>query len=158
MEIDKKLLEPMVFDADESGPIEIPVTIGATKYVLREATEQAARVYRNAAVAGARLQNGQMSSLAEDLAGVQSLLLSHCLFRIKEGKPAQKPVHRDIILGWVARIVRPMFEWVMEVSGLNVEDDTLESLQKELEGVQKRTAELKDQEDPAKNGVTTTGS
>lgn len=148
--------EPMVFESLE--PIEIKVSIAGKDYLLREASEQAARVYRNASIAGARLQDGSLSEMPGDMAGVQSLLLSYCLFHVNDRGIATKAVDRKVILGWLSRVVKPLFEKAKEISELGEEEDTPESLNKQKQDIEDRIAKLQE-EDSAKNepGATAIG-
>ena len=145
-------VESLNFDSLEL--IEVPVTIGDVKYVLREADEGAAKVYHNARLYGAKLDDGKVSGLPEDLAGVPSLVLSRCLFRLnEEGKPFPNPVplrefvgyrERNVThKGWPARIVKPLFKRLKEISELD-DDETLESLQEQQDEINKKIAKLKE--------------
>lgn len=148
------------FDFDSLELIEFPFTVGGVKYVLREADEEAATEFRNARLKGATLKDGEAVGLPDDIAGVQSLLLSRCTFRCdEEGKPFSSPVSRDGIKKWPSRIVKPLFEKVKEISELNEDEGTLKDLLKQRKELDERIAEMQE-EDAAKNeqSDTTTGS
>lgn len=140
-------------------PIELPVTIGEKKYVLREADEETAAIFSNARLKGVQLDDGKVTGLPEDLAGVQSLLVSRCLFPYNvDGKAANTPVPRDVVKSWPSRIVKPLFEKAKEISELDEGEETLEGLLKQQEDTKKKIDKMK--EESAKNvlGVTMGGS
>lgn len=111
---------------DDLTPIEVPVSLGGKKYLLREATEAAAATYRNASVAGATLgsEGGEtrITGLPPDIGGLQSLLVSLCLWELNaDGKPT-RTVPRAVVKTWPARMVRPLFDKAQEISGLKEEE------------------------------------
>ncbi len=146
--------------------IEVPVTVGSVKYVLREADEGAAKEFLNARLRGAKLEDGKAVGLPEDMAGFQSLLVSRCLFRLNDdGVAFGSPVAQSILLGytdasgkrypgWPSRIVKPIYEMAKKISELDEDDETLESLRKQQEGISSKIAKL--EEDAAKNVSSTT--
>lgn len=161
-------IESMDFESLEL--IEVPVKIGDVKYVLHEADEGAAKAYQNARMRGAKLDDGKVSwQLTEDLAGIPSMMLSLCLFRLtEEGKPFSSPVSlREITgyregngivhKGWPARIVKPVFKRLKDISELD-DDETLESLQEQQEELGNRIAKIKEETAKNEQGATTTGS
>ena len=69
-------------DFDDLAPVTVPVTLGKRKYLLREASEDAACKYRNASLAGAEISNvsGQVTvRRVGSMADVEPLLVSLCL-------------------------------------------------------------------------------
>jgi hypothetical protein len=139
---------------DDLSLIEVPVTIAGKKYVLREADEDTAAAYRNAAIAGARIEDGQLTEMPSNLAGVQSLLVSRCLFPCAEsGSPSSKPVPREVVGSWPSRIVKPLFERAKEISELD-EDETLEGLVEQQAKLGKRIAKMR--KESAKNAPSAT--
>lgn len=161
-------VEGMNFDSLEL--IEVPVTIGDVKYVLREADEGAAKAYHNARLHGAKVEDGKVAGLPIDLAGVPSLVLSRCIFRLNEdGKPFPDPVSLQEIVGykerngvvhkgWPARIVKPLFKKLKEISELDDDEGTLKELLEQRRELDERIAKLEN--DAAKNeqSDTMTGS
>lgn len=140
---------------DDLTLVEIPVTIGGKKYVLREADEETAEMFQNAQIKGARVQDGEMISLPTDVAGVQSLLVSRCLYQCDDdGKLFRQSVSRDIVKKWPSRVVKPLFEKAKEISELN-EGVDLESLEKQRRQIDKQIAKIKAQS--AKNERSDTG-
>ncbi len=157
-------VDSLQFDSLEL--IEIPVTVGSVKYVLREADEGAVKEFRNAQLRGVRLEDGKAVGLPDDMAGGQSLLVSRCLYRLNESDvPFPNPVPEREITGytdaqgkrrpgWPSRIVKPLFEKVKKISEIHERADTLEELTKQRDELSERLASL--EEDAAKNVPSTT--
>ncbi len=134
---------------DDLTPIEIPVSVAGKKYVMREADEETAALFNNARMRGTRLEDGKVVGLPTDMAGVQSLLVSRCLFIVdKEGVPTRQYVKRTTVNSWPARVVKPLFEKAKEISELD-EDETVEMLVKQRAELTERIVKL--QEEAAKN-------
>lgn len=110
------LPKDFVFDEEELKLKEIPVTLGKDKYTLREATEDAACAWRNATMSKMEMTDGKVSGMG-GVADVEPLLVSMCLFN-SEGKNVGEPFVRAL----PSRIVKPLFEWIQEVSGLKEKD------------------------------------
>lgn len=145
--------ENLEMNFDDLSLIEVPVTIAGKKYVLREASEATAAVYRNASIAGAKLEDGKLSEMPKNLGGIQSLLVSRCLLACDtETGEAVNPVSREIINDWPSRIVKPLFEKAKEISELD-EDEDLESLTKQRDKLNEQIGKLEG--DSAKNAHNT---
>lgn len=146
--------ENLELNFDDLSLIEVPVTIAGKKYVLREASEATAAAYRNASIAGAKMEDGRVSELPRNLGGLQSLLVSQCLFPYvvvdsEVGSTISSiPVARSLINGWPSRIVKPLFEKAKEISELD-EDESLEALIKQRNRLNERIVNLEGE--PAKN-------
>lgn len=138
---------------DSLALIEVPVTIEGKKYVLREASEAAAADYRNASIAGAKVEDGQLTEMPSNLAGVQALLVARCLFPLEGGEPSPRPIAQNVLNGWPSRVIKPLFEKVKEISELD-EDESLEELQKQRSKLDERIAKLK--KESAKNELEAT--
>lgn len=142
------MTDSFVFDLT---PIEIPVVVGQDKYVLREALEDVASKYYNARVYGTKVDDSKVVGLPEDLGGLQALLVSECLFRLKDdGTPFPNPVGRDLVNSWPSRIVKPLFVKAKEISELDDNDD-LKVLKEQREELNKRIKTLEDEEEKTKN-------
>jgi len=100
---------------------ETPVTVGGTKYILREASEDAACQYRNAAVRGAKMVNGTVTM--GDAGNVQALLVSLCLFEVNDLGDTFRVTPLVTVKGWPARVVRPLFDWIKRESMLDESKD-----------------------------------
>jgi len=96
---------------------EVPVTIGGTKYLLREASEDAACQYRNAAMRGAKMTDGTVT--LGGAADVEPLLVSLCLFEMDASGAVIRNVPLVTVKNWPARVVKPLFNKVKEMSSLD---------------------------------------
>lgn len=132
---------------DDLTLIEIPVSINKEKFFLREATEDAARQYRNASVAAARMEDGKVVGVS-GVGDIQSLLISLCLFTADTGKN----IPLSVVRGWPSRIVRPLFDKAKEISQLD-EKDTAATLEEKITKLQEQLSSIKatNGEDQAKN-------
>lgn len=124
---------PIEFDS--LAPIEVPATIAGKQYLLREASEDAACKYRNAAMRAARFNDrGKVSSI-EGVADVEPLLVSLCLFELTgDGKchlghtvPGERPVPIDELRRWPAKRVKTLFERIKDISDLGEKKEDEES-------------------------------
>jgi len=102
---------------DDLTPIEIPVRIQGKNYVLREASGDAACRYRNAVLACAQLTPEGKAVSVRNLADVEPLLVSLCLFDEKGN-----PVSVNQVRKWPARVVKALYEKAKEISDLDLEE------------------------------------
>lgn len=139
------------FDFNDLTVIEIPVSIAGNKYVLREADEETAAMYNNARLKGIPVKDSEVIGLPEDVGGVQSLLVSRCLFPLNsEEKPLPDCVHRDTVKKWPSRVVKPLFVKAKEISELDDKGD-LNSLREQRDELDKQIEDLEDEEEKTKN-------
>lgn len=107
---------------------EIPVRVGTTDYVLREANGTAATRYRNAMFSQAVLgENGKPQSL-KDIGNLEPLLVHLCLFE----KATGKNVPMQTIMEWPAYVQRKLFAKAKEISRLEDDDEKTETEAKNL--------------------------
>lgn len=125
-------------DFNDLSLVEIPVNIDGASYVLREASEDAARQYQNAITRCTQLQDGKVSGISGPLADTQSMLVSLCLFSA-DGKRVPETKVRQ----WPARVVSRLFDKAKDISELGG-DDTEESLQKEADAIQEKLKNLRE--------------
>lgn len=92
----------------------IPVTIDGVKYELREATGGAACRYRNACVACTSFGPDGKPNGVHDIADVEPLLVSLCLYT-EQGQP----VPLKTVLGWPARVVSALYREAKAISDLD---------------------------------------
>ncbi len=139
------------FDFNDLTLIEIPVSVAGNNYVLREADEETAALYNNARIKGVPIKDSEVVGIPEDIGGMQSLLVSRCLFPLdSEGKPHPNPVHRNTVMKWPSRIVKPLFIKVKEISDLDDKED-LKSLRKQQSTISKKIEKLENEEEEEKN-------
>lgn len=124
-------------------PIEVPVTLGSKKYVLREASEGTSCTFNAARLRGSEITRGNDGKMTvRQLGGaadLQPLLVSLCLYAVgpdnkivllPNGDPDLKYlVPLATVRSWPARVVKPLFEKAKAISGLSEEGET----QKDLE-------------------------
>lgn len=127
------------FNFDDLEPISFPVRYRGEEYVAREATEGAAKKWRNATIRGTRMEGGKVISMG-DIADSEPLLVSLCLFKVTD--KGEVPVPFNTICGWPARVVRPIHDKIKDISGLN-EDDTEESLVKRIAEMEQKLQEIR---------------
>jgi len=146
---------------EDLTPAEVPVSIAGRHYVLREATGDAAVKYQNAVTKCSRFTDGKFSGIQGSLADTQPLLVSLCLFDVEhlqgstDPKLVAKPVAEHVIRSWPYRIQRSLFDRAKELSGL-ADEETQETLTKQIADLQEKLAKLQAEEDPSKNGPDTT--
>jgi len=142
----------MVFE--DLAPIEVPVRMGGKRYVLVEASEDAACKYRNHTTGCARFENGRMVGLSGPIADVEPLLVSLCLFELydHQGETRRRPVTLNQVKGWPARVVRPLFERAKEIGGLQEEDDPT-ALRRRIAADRQRLAALESGEAETAEGA-----
>jgi hypothetical protein len=125
--------------------VEVPITVGGTKYVLREASGDAACKYRNAMLNCTELGPDGKPSRMGNMADTEPLLVSLCLFRADN----DKPVALEVVRSWPNRVVSKIYDKAKELSEID-QDDSLDGLLKQKEVLDRKIQVLMS-EDPAKN-------
>jgi len=147
------------FDFSDLQPIEIPVTMpSGKKYVLCECNEAGAAEWRNARIYGTQIEQQRDGDtqkflrLPTDLGGIQSLLLSHCMFHTDStGQMTGQRVERGTIQSWKSKITRKLYDKALEISDLKEEAETEEDIQKEIDRLNERLAKMREGDTEAKN-------
>lgn len=125
------------FNFDDLTPQSVPVRYQGSKYILHEADADAAAKFRNLALRNIKLtKDGSIDSDLGGMADLEPYLVSLCLYEIVEGKQAAHPVPLAVIRSWPSRIIKPLFMWVKENSGLD-EKDTRDALLKKRAEIDK---------------------
>lgn len=139
----------MVFD--DVARIEIPVRVGKTKYILREADADQVRQWKNANVRSAKMVDGKFVSVG-DVADSELLLVSMCLTELCVGGEELRQVPITVLRSWPAKIVSQLYDRASEISGLK-EVDTEETLTKRIAELTGKLEFLRAgrESDPAKN-------
>ncbi len=132
------------------------VVIGGENYVLKEATGEVAKQYRNSALRSVRLgSTGKAETVIGDgLAIAEPLLVSLCLFKVKtlaDNSVKHLPVKLDTVLSWPNRVIKPLFNKVKEISDLGESEETLKELRKEKQSIQDKIDEYVSKEETVKN-------
>lgn len=138
--------EELVFESLDC--IEVPVTVGNQKYILREANGDVAVKFQNARLAKHEYnEDGRLVRL-KDTADLEPFLVSMCLFKKVENE--ETPVSETTIRGWPSHIQSKLFDTAKKISHIDETED-LESLEKQLIQLQKRIEQLRKKETPLKN-------
>lgn len=134
---------PSKLDFDDDAPVqsEIPVTYQKTEYVLVEASGEVATRYQNAIFRSSKLDDGKLVGM-DGLADASLILVSGCLFPVKDGKRGPN-VSLATVKSWPNRLVKQLFETARDMSDLG-DNDTVESLEKQIAGLQKRLKTLRE--------------
>ena len=112
-------------------------------YVLREPSGEGTAKYKAAAIQATRFEAGKPSGASGDIAHIDFLLLSQCLFDAETGKQ----VSQDVIKTWPDRVVNALVTKVKQITP-SLSDDTPEKLKKQIASLQKQLAELEAEQDP----------
>jgi hypothetical protein len=147
-------MEALKFDS--LARTEVPVTIEGKEYVLQEATEKAASEYLDLGVSNLELSEGKVCGMRGGAAN-SAVLVSRCLFLIlaNEGgeRTGLKSVHLDTIRAWPSRVVKPIFEAALKISGLEAKEEKTDLLKQRKE-LDEKLAKI--DEDAAKNDLSDT--
>lgn len=141
--------DEMVFD--DVALREVPVKVGGKPYVLKEASAEAVRKYRNAQLRATRVDKDGRPVGLGDMADVELLLVNQCLF-----DASGRQVALQVLSSWPGRIVKALFQRAQDISELRERDDTEEALTKQLEETQERLARVREAK-AGSNGSTTEG-
>ena len=117
-------------DFSDLSLAEVPVQIGDKQYTLREATGDAACLYRNALLRCTKLGPQGKPETVQGMADVEPYLVSLCLFDEND-----KPVKASVIRKWPARIQASLFTRIKEISDLGDEGEGEEAAKNEPEGM-----------------------
>lgn len=150
-------LDEMIFN--DLTPIEIPVQIANEKYVLCEASGEAAAKYRNHAMSCTIFNVDGKPAGMKGLGDIQAVLVSLCLFKCV-GTGSVTSLER-VSLAFVnklpERIVKPLFERAKAISELREDsDESVEALEKQLEALQIKLDEARKKEEALKNELPST--
>lgn len=130
-------MKPLSFSTKRSG---IEVVIDDEKYALIEASGQTGVDYQNASLAAFTYGESGKAKSINGLASLQILLVGSCLYKINPdtGLTVKNPVGEKFAKEELpARVLKQLFEKAKEISHLD-EEDTVESLQKQIDKLQER--------------------
>ncbi len=132
-------------------PTEIPIPYGSNIYYLRESTEDTNKQYRSRAMkcygTDGAIKNPDM------VAETPQWFVGQCLFT-EPGGDVTKRVKSDIIKSMPTRIVSRLFAKVRKISGMEGDEDTVESLTKQIAELTKRLEELQAREASGESNPT----
>ena len=157
---DDEIEAAMSFDFADLRPLEVPVRIpvkegkfhpdGAPRdFVLKEATADVARIYRNAQMRSTKLVDGKPAQI-DGFADADLLLLHGCLFEVLQApaagaQPALPPhgvLAKSFISSLPNRVSRPLIAKCKHISGLN-DDESIESLERQRKSLDEKIAQMR---------------
>ncbi len=115
-------LTPMDFGAAIEAN-KLDVTIAGEKYILAEATGDAAVKYRNQAIAGAKMVDGKVTGF-RNVADVEPLLVSLCLWKLTDDGRLSA-VTEKTVRSWPSHYQKDLFERAKSISNLDDGDNPL---------------------------------
>ena len=144
--------DAMIFN--DLTPIQVPIEIRNEKYVLCEATGEAAAKYRNHAMSCTTFNANGKPTGVKGLGDLQIILVSLCLYKsiVKGPVTTLERVGLDFVKDLPERIVKPLFERAKAISELGEDtDESVGSLEKQIELLEKKLEEAKEKEAMLKN-------
>jgi hypothetical protein len=148
--------ETLVFEEDSSGPVVVPVIIAGEKFEIREANGDAACHYRNAILDRTTMGPDGRPTAMKNLADVEPILVSLCLYHA-EGPQAGKRVHIDHVRNqFKPKTITGLAVKIKEISELDNEEETIESIDKEIARLEERKKKLIEDQDRLKNAQKST--
>lgn len=122
----------MAFDFGDITPQTEEMTLGGRKYVVHEASSDAAAKHKNTQVGGARYSGGELERM-EGFADADLVLLSCCV-TYDDGAEKGQTVPLKVVKQWPERVTKPLVEWIKEHSDMDEGEDPLKvALQKALD-------------------------
>lgn len=150
------------FDFDDLEIRTIPVKYQRRKFILREADGGSVVAYRNKMTSAAKLTaDGKMAEV-KNIADAEPYLVSLCLFELnevnrgEETKVREVPVTLDFVRSLPNKMMAQLYKWIKDNSDMTTEEETEATLQKDLERIQGKLANLKKVEDERKNALNDT--
>lgn len=122
---------------------EVPVVFPNKSYVLREASGAIAAAYRNESLKCTQFGTDGKVTSVEGMADLEAKLVHYCLMEGDQRVPL------DTIRAWPERYVKQLFAMAKEMSGLD--EETLPSLKKQRDDLNKKIAKLEAEEQSSKN-------
>jgi hypothetical protein len=107
--------QPLNFD--DLATLEEHFAFQGASYVLREPTAEAACRWKNAITRAVRMGPDGKPSGVVDIADTDPLLVSLCLWEVKDGK--EVPVPLATVRSWPSRVLNRLFERAREMGELN---------------------------------------
>jgi hypothetical protein len=128
-----------VLDLGDLQPIKKAVTFGGKNYVIREASADTARQYRNMATAGYKLADGKLTGIS-GVADCELFLVRSCTFEAN-GEANDRPVTDGQVKAWPDRITKRLFTEIRRLSP-SLSEHTKESVAKQIAELQELLANM----------------
>lgn len=129
-------------------PLYVDFTLKGGKYRLREASEDAHIAYRTTMMRGVTLgSNGKPLNTPEGVVECNSVLISKCLFNLKEkdGSLIESPASLTFIRSLTNRQVEKMYKWVRSSSGMD-DTETIEEVDLKIKVLQDQLVTMKNKD------------
>lgn len=144
------------FDFGSLSLIEVPIkNLFGNDYVLREAGEDAAVRFQNAATKAAKMSDGKVIGV-DGAANAEPLLVGLCLWRKDDQGRYTIQVGEAQVRGWPHRVVKPLYAKAKEISHL--EDNSEEGLQKQIDSLTDRLHKQQEARKTIKNSLNGTST
>jgi hypothetical protein len=117
--------------------------------VLREASGADAVKYRNMLSSSAKLSADGKMAKVENIADSEPYLVHLCLFEVKDrnGSTVRVQVPLEEVKALPNRVMKVLYDKVKEISGLALEEETKEVLEKRKAEVEKKLKDIESEED-----------
>lgn len=105
---------------DDLEPIEIPFNLLGQRYLLKEASEDAACRYRNKLMESSTMVDGKTTSI-KGMADAEPLLVAFCMFHVtidNNGIRNLKQLTLEEVRAFPSRVVKKLFAKIQEISDL----------------------------------------
>src|SRR5690554_6057155 len=99
--------------------IEIPFTYKGEKFLIKEATADDARVYKNFLMSRTSVGPDGTPVGFKDIADIEILLVGRCLYR----PDSKEPIGKDVVAKWSNRVIRPIYETIKKISELSADEE-----------------------------------
>jgi len=123
-------------------PYAAQVTVMKTKYVLTEASADAAVKHKNASMKTVRMDDGKLTGFDDGFNDADPLLVHLCLFQVnpdgsiktdRNGKRLNAPL--DEVRSWPDRVTKTLLQEIKRVSPTLEEDRTVEALDAQIKSL-----------------------
>lgn len=133
------------FDFSSLAPREIPV-VGpdGARYVLREASADAAIRYRELNLRARRLEDGKLVGWTGEMVQSDVVLVAHCLYRTDAaGNRTGVTVPVELVRGWPDQVQAKLYDWVINNSPTLRPPATAAELEAEIARLRDRLAAVR---------------
>ncbi len=130
---------------DDLTLIEVPVKIQGKKYVLREASGDAACKWRNMLLKSTKLGPDGRPTSIDGMADSDPYLVSLCLFEVTDKGDKAVPLHT--IRAWPNRVQKDLCERAKAISCLEEQQDTKEALVEKMDRLKEQLATMEDKDE-----------
>lgn len=133
--------------------VEVPVDYRGKKYLLKQATGDAAAKWRNAVAKCAKFTKDGSPAGIVGIGDTEPLLVSLCLFFNDPSDTSWfgRPVPEDSVRAFAAPFLRQLFDRAKKISSLNEVEQSLDGLKKQRFELDTKIKELEEAAEDRKN-------